>query len=151
MLLLSIRPMFAEAILSGSKSVEFRRRIPRKAEPGTEVAIYASSPTCALVGIATISEFAEATPEELWRRYKNVGGITYAAYTDYFSGSERAVGIVLTRVRRLMNQMALADLRSQWPGFHPPQQFAYLSRDRQCQVLEIPCESLALLCRETSG
>ena len=139
MLLLSIRPEYSEAIFSGSKCVEFRRRVPRQAEPGTELAIYESSPTCALVGFAMIAEFAEATPMSLWRKYRSVGGISYDAYRTYFSGTERAVGIVLTGVRRLTHAVDLDTLRERWPGFHPPQQFAYLTEDRQADLLQSRC------------
>ena len=134
MLLLSIRPEYSEAIFNGTKCVEFRRRVPRQAGPGTAIAIYASSPTCALVGLAMVVEFIEATPMALWREYKSVAGISYDAYRSYFSGTKRAVGIVLTEVRRLSQSLDLDTLRKQWPGFHPPQQFAYLCPERQASL-----------------
>jgi predicted transcriptional regulator len=151
MLLLSIKPDYAEAILDGLKCVEFRRRVPRQAEPGTDIAIYASSPTRALVGFATIAEFAEATPMALWSEYKNVGGIAYDDYRTYFSGTERAVGIVLTYARRLTHALKLDTLREWWPGFHPPQQFAYLCAKRQAELLQSKCDSVALYYRDGSS
>ena len=53
-LLLSLRPRFAQAILSGAKTVEVRRR-PVNAPPQTPIILYASSPTMAIVGTATPS------------------------------------------------------------------------------------------------
>jgi hypothetical protein len=46
-LLLSLRPQFADAILSGTKTVELRRR-PINAQSGTPILLYASRPTMAI-------------------------------------------------------------------------------------------------------
>ena len=54
-LLLCLRPRFAEAILSGAKTVELRRR-PINTQPGTPILLYASSPTMAIVGTARLRE-----------------------------------------------------------------------------------------------
>lgn len=134
MLLLSIRPEFAESILSGTKEVEFRRRVPRRVGSGSQIVIYATSPTSALVGLATIADIIEASPVSMWRRYRKVGGIEYQAFTEYYAGSENAVGIVLTNVRRFLNPPALGELRKVWGRFQPPQQFAYLCKDREKKV-----------------
>ena len=42
-LLLSLRPRFADAILTGAKTIEVRRR-PVNASAGTPISLYASSP-----------------------------------------------------------------------------------------------------------
>ena len=126
MLLLSIHPVFASASLDGTKRVEFRRRSPRQAPAGSKLAIYASSPTCALVATATIDHYIEATPMSLWRQCREFGGISHSEFMNYFDGAEKAVGILLRSVQPLSMQIGLGELRTWWPGFHPPQQFAYL-------------------------
>ncbi len=126
MLLLSIHPEFAAAILDGTKQVEFRRRSPRQAPAGSKLAIYASSPTCALVATATIDRYIEATPLSLWRQCREFGGISHSEFMSYFEGAEKAVGILLRSVQPLSIQVGLSELRAWWPGFQPPQQFAYL-------------------------
>lgn len=141
MLLLSIRPEFSQAIFSGAKEVEFRRRAPRRATHGSQLVIYASSPTRALVGVATISEIVEATPTALWRRFRTVGGIEYQAFSSYYSGTDSAVAIVLSNVRCFKNPPSLVELRRSWGHFQPPQQYAYLCNDRIRKVRRLKLAS----------
>ena len=137
MLLLSIRPNFADQILDGSKQVEFRRRQPRQIEFGSRMLIYASSPTRALIGTAEVFDVVEASPDEVWDEYKEVGGIEYDAYNAYFDASDRAVALRLRKPVRFDTAISLADLRCKWPGFHPPQQFAYLTSERLRKITRV--------------
>ncbi|SFO06949.1 ASCH domain-containing protein [Amycolatopsis rubida] len=58
---MSLRPRFAEAILDGTKTIELRRtRV--SAPPGTKLVLYASAPTMAVVGIATLIGIEIASP-----------------------------------------------------------------------------------------
>lgn len=130
MLLLSIRPSFADKILDGIKKVEFRRRHPRQIKIGSTVLIYASSPTCALIGFAVVYAIDEASPKEVWDKYREVAGIDHCQFRDYFAACGRAIAIRLRKPVRLDSAISLNDLRGKWPGFHPPQQFAYVSSNR---------------------
>ena len=137
MLLLSIRPRFANQILDGSKQVEFRRRHPRQIEFGSRMLIYASSPTRALIGTAIVFDVVEASPEEVWNEYQHVGGIEREQFNAYFVASKRAVAIRLRQPVRFETAISLADLRRKWPGFHPPQQFAYLTSERLKKITRL--------------
>ena len=137
MLLVSIKPNFAEQILDGSKKVEFRRRHPRQIELGSRMLIYASSPIRALIGTAVVFDVVEASPEEVWNVYQDVGGIEHDAFNAYFESSDRAVAIRLRKPVRLDKAIPLDDLRCKWPGFHPPQQFAYLTSERLRKITRI--------------
>ena len=137
MLLLSIRPNFADRILDGSKKVEFRRRHPRQIELGTRMLIYASSPVRALIGTAVVVDVVEASPEEVWDEYQAVAGIDHEQFNAYYEECERAIVIRLSKPVRLSKAIPLDDLRSRWPGFHPPQQFAYLSSDRVLKISRV--------------
>ncbi|QEG43205.1 ASCH domain-containing protein [Roseimaritima ulvae] len=134
MLLLSIRPDFAEQILDGSKQVEFRRRHPRRIELGSRMLIYASSPTRALIGTAEVFDVVEASPAEVWHEFNDVGGIEQEVYNAYYEASDRAVALRLRKPIRFDTAISLADLRCKLPGFHPPQQFAYLSAERLMKI-----------------
>ena len=134
MLLLSIRPSFAEPILEGRKQVEFRRRQPRQIEFGSRMLIYASSPTRALIGTAVVVDVLEASPEKIWAEYRNVGGIAHDEFNAYFDSSDRAVAIRLRTPVRFDKAISLKELRCKWPGFHPPQQVAYLTSDRLREI-----------------
>ena len=134
MLLLSIKPNYADRILDGSKKVEFRRRHPRQIELGTRMLIYASSPVRALIGTAVVVEVVEASPEEAWDAYQGVGGIDHEQFNAYYEECDRAVVIRLSKPLRLARAIPLDDLRAKWPGFHPPQQFAYLNSERVREI-----------------
>ena len=137
MLLLSIRPNYADRILDGSKKVEFRRRHPRQIELGTRMLIYASSPVRALIGTAVVVEVVEASPEEAWDEYQGVGGIGHEQFNAYYEDCDRAIVIRLSKPVRLAKAIPLDDLRTKWPGFHPPQQFAYMSSARVKKISRV--------------
>ena len=59
--LLSVKPRFAEAILAGEKTFEFRRAVFRRQDIET-VVLYASSPTCKVVGEFTIDKVLSLAP-----------------------------------------------------------------------------------------
>lgn len=135
MLLLSIRPQYVERILDGEKQVELRRRKPRS-QPDDWMAIYESSPTKSLVAIAQVTEVRVHSPQCLWRGVRSVAGIAKHEFDEYFADCNRAVGIMFHSVIRLTDPVPLDDLRSSWPGFHPPQGFLYLSQTQKALVLD---------------
>ena len=53
-LMLSVRPRFARALLAGTKTAEIRRRFP-DVPVGTTVVLYSSSPERALLGTMRVS------------------------------------------------------------------------------------------------
>ena len=123
--IISIRPNFAEAILSGVKSIELRRRIPYIGV-STRLWIYATRPVGAVVGSATVKRIIRGSPEEVWAESKSRAAIDRHAYNTYFDGAQEAVGLVLANVRR-GNAISIEMLRSVRPGFHPPQVIAKIS------------------------
>jgi predicted transcriptional regulator len=119
--LLPIQPRYVEAILSGAKRVEFRRR--RFGRPICHVVIYATQPVKGIVGFFRVSEVTEASPMELWHRFKHVGGIEEEAFQAYYRGVEQGVAIGIEEVVPLG---ALLSLESLSASFSVPQSFAYL-------------------------
>ena len=124
-LLLSLRPRFAELVLAGAKTVELRRVRPT-VPPGAVTLLYASAPTCALLGVAAVVAVHVAVHERIWRRHGRHTGITRIEYDAYFEGTSDAVAITLTAVRRLPQPVPLPELRRGREWFHPPQSFRYL-------------------------
>lgn len=137
-LLLSIRPKYAELILNGQKTVELRRVRPKVA-PGDLVLLYASSPTCELVGAFTVDAIEVSSPTALWKRHGSALGVTRSQLYAYFKGTSRAVAISVKAPRRIRHPLTLADLRSQLPGFVPPQSYVFLHPD-QVAALDITFE-----------
>jgi predicted transcriptional regulator len=88
-LVLSVRPRFARAILSGSKTAELRRQRV-SAPPGTAVILYSSSPMMAVVGTARIGAVDALAPRQAWRRYRKGLGLTKAEFDAYLEGNTMA-------------------------------------------------------------
>lgn len=119
---MSIRPQFAEAILSGSKLVEFRKR--RLAPDVSTVLMYATMPVGRIVGVFEVAGYDIASPTALWERHKGRAGIARDGYRNYYRGTSTAVGILIRDVRRLSRPIRLAELDS---TLAVPQSFLYLA------------------------
>ena len=124
--LISIRPRYAEAILTGEKTVELRRRIPA-IDLGTRLWIYATRPLGAIVGSAIVDKIIEGTPVEIWEMCMGRIAVGRCEYDEYFAGTDSALGIVLTDVTR-RRPIGIEQLREIQQGFHPPRVLARLSR-----------------------
>ncbi len=125
--LMSIRPVFAERLLDGSKRYELRRtRVQLSA--GDVVVVYASSPVCAVVGAFVVRGVELDSPSAIWRRHGGALGIERHEYCDYFEGAVQACAIAVgPRVR--CEPLLLSELRAQIRGFRPPQSYMFC-RDR---------------------
>ena len=136
-LFLSLKPTFADLLLDGKKSVELRRVRP-KAEAGTSVLIYASSPVRALVGTCVVEAIGAERPAVIWEMFGERTGLDEAAFHGYFSRCERAVAISVGRPRRLAEPVTIDVLRRRLPGFRPPQSFRYFSDSEARALCPLP-------------
>lgn len=125
--LMSIRPMYADRILRGEKRFEIRRRAVRLA-PDDLVIVYASAPVKAVVGAFTVKRVHVDTPAFLWRRYSEFMGVTRSAYQEYLRGTDLACAIEVRAVVSLPN-VGLDDLRAQQASFRPPQSYMFVGDD----------------------
>ncbi|GAB3849021.1 hypothetical protein GCM10029963_32780 [Micromonospora andamanensis] len=124
-LLLSLRPRFATAILTGHKTVELRRR-PINAQPDTPIILYASSPTMAIVGTARLRAIQALTPEVAWREHRRNLCLSRSEYDTYLDGSTLAYVLRIHQVCTLNEPLPLHRLREEGT-FHPPQSFRYVA------------------------
>lgn len=120
--LLSIKPEYAEKILSGHKRFEFRKAIP-KAEGIRTIVIYATMPVGKVVGEFDIDGVLEDHPRKLWPRTSEFSGITRKFFNEYFHGRSTAYAIKVKRARRYEVPM---DLQHVARSTTPPQSFMYL-------------------------
>ncbi len=120
----SIKPLYAEQILEGTKTIELRRRFPVDVPAGTSALIYTSSPTRALTGIAEIRGVAKLSPKAIWRVYAKEACITRKEFDLYFSGLDHGYAIKLGNARALRRPIELAELRDRFK-FEPPQSYLY--------------------------
>ncbi len=126
-LLLSVRPEYAQKIFGGTKTVELRRILPRIAK-GDLVLVYVSSPVKAVMGAFTVDQVIDQRPEALWRMVEGKAGLTRREFKAYFSGASRGCGIFFTDVLSLQKPVTLQSLRERWPAFQPPQGYCYLAQ-----------------------
>lgn len=123
--LLSVRPRFASALLDGSKTAEVRRRRARISD-GTLCLVYASSPTCALVGAIRVATTDCATPDALWARHGDAMGLDRGEYDAYLSGSSRPCAILVGAVTAFEKPVYLSELRRRYNAFVAPQSYRFL-------------------------
>ena len=83
-LLLSIKPKYVDAILAGTKRVEYRTRI-RKDPEVTTALIYRSGDLKKIVAEFTIGGIIEGSPKQVWEQTKDFGGIEEKDYFRYFA------------------------------------------------------------------
>lgn len=122
-IILSIKPKYADLILAGSKTVEFRRAWA--AEKVDTIAIYASSPTQKLVGIVQVSEVVRAKPTTLWSYCsKRGGGLSRAELLAYLHGKESGLAVLLNSVKKFRQGI---DPTKVIKDFSPPQSFRYMT------------------------
>jgi predicted transcriptional regulator len=123
-LVMSLRPEYAEAILAGRKTVELRRRRVAAA-PGTLVLLYATRPAGAVVGFARIRKTINCESIEAWARHSAGMGIPKADFDAYLDGRDSACLLFLECVERI-DPLTLERLRSRGT-FTPPQSYRYLT------------------------
>jgi predicted transcriptional regulator len=125
--LLSLRPEFGQAILSGEKTIELRRRVLRNVGAGTLVVMYEAAPTMAVRGFAIVKNVETRSPGELWPSIWRHARVTQSQYRKYFAGAATAVAIHLEKATSLEKPLTLRRLRTVSSTFMPPQSFQYLS------------------------
>jgi predicted transcriptional regulator len=126
-MLLSVRPRYAESILSRAKRAEIRRQRP-SALPGTPVIIYATKPIGAVIGTASIGRICEGSPSDLWEQYHDQMGVTRDEFDLYLSGLSTAYLLLLDDASRLVSPLTLDDMRES-ADFQPPRSYRYVDHE----------------------
>lgn len=124
-LLLSIKPCYAEKIFNGTKKVELRKTKPRLSF-GDEVIVYVSSPVKELHGSFRVVQIVAKPIDELWALVSKDAGVTKVDFYNYYEGAKIGYGIFFDKPKLISAPLALAELRMIWSGFHPPQSYRYL-------------------------
>ena len=121
--LLSLRPKFVDALLNGTKTVEFRKR--PLASNVTHVAIYATRPVARVVAVFSVREQIVGSPRALWRKFGTVaGGSSRAGFFAYYEGCAQGVGIEVDELFRLDEPLTLQEA---FGIDRPPQSVQYFA------------------------
>lgn len=129
MIVLSLKPRFAEAILAGSKTVELRRARPNISGP-IRALLYASSPAKALVGECVVQDVLSDDVDALCRGHCRTSSLTEEEFRRYFKGVQNGSALMLQDPLRVDRPVPLERLRTAAPaGFRPPQGFCYIAAE----------------------
>ena len=120
-ILLSIKPEYSEKILSGEKKFEFRKRKPK--EPVEKVFIYESYPSKNIVGWFTIKDILTGSPDKIWEKCKNHGGIGKKNYFEYCNNQKTIHALEIDNFYQFESPINPFKMIS---NFKPPQNFLYL-------------------------
>jgi type I restriction enzyme S subunit len=125
--LLSVKPEFAEKILSDEKRYEFRKSGFRDESVVDSVLIYSSAPVQRIVGWFTLDTVVELPPERLWERFGSQSGIDDRdRFMSYFSGNDTGYAIAIDEVYQLSPAV---DPWHHFDEFRPPVSFKYIERE----------------------
>lgn len=124
-ILISVKPKYVEEILSGKKTVELRRRVPR-IPIGTRVWIYSTVPDAHVRLVATVERLEEQIPLIIWRRNSSKMGISRSEYNAYVEGCSKVCALHLSEVMPFSAPLSLQKLRDSQGIFNPPQFFKFL-------------------------
>ncbi|MBA2863982.1 ASCH domain-containing protein [Methanococcus maripaludis] len=80
-ILLSIKPIFAERIKEGKKTVEIRRMF--HADPGDSIFIYESKPVQRITARFKVEKVIHYLPDKLWDLTKDVNGLSKEEFDSY--------------------------------------------------------------------
>mgnify|MGYP005748777467 CR=1 FL=1 len=121
--LYSIKPIYSNQIITGTKKYEIRKKIPAKIPD--YIVIYSSSPESRVIGYAEVKNILERSVARLWEEVAGHAGITRKAYEEYFSGRSVGYAIELGNVKRFIRPFKLGEISA---SCVPPQSFSYISK-----------------------
>jgi type I restriction enzyme S subunit len=120
--LLSVKPKYAEEILSGRKKYEFRKSIFKK-QNIEKVYIYSSSPVSKIVAAFEIEQILKGSPEKIWELCHKSAGISKNDFFAYFKNSDVAYAIKIGNIDNFLNPIDPCRIIE---NFKPPQSFYYV-------------------------
>ena len=124
--ILSIKPKWAEKILSKEKRMELRRKLWNQKRIIKKAYLYVSSPTKKIVGFIDIESVFKERIEFIWLYSKNFSCLSKQEFDQYFLGCSHGSVIVIKTVKSFKNPI---DPRKLSPEFKAPQNFCYVSKD----------------------
>lgn len=122
--MMSIKPQFSNRIMSGKKTIEFRKVC--FADNVTKVYIYSSSPQKRIIGYFDIDKIVRDSPKNLWKKYSKRGCIEEDNFYRYFHEKQYGYGICIRRFVKLRQEVELDDVFDREIKVRPPQNYCYI-------------------------
>lgn len=120
--LLSIRPKYVNAIMTGVKRYEFRR-VVFKRKGIVFIYIYSTSPVNKIVGLCQIEKIIKGSPKEIWNRCCKHAGISKMDFFNYFRSLPVAYALKIKNAQRFHHEI---NPHSCIHNFRAPQSFYYV-------------------------
>ena len=119
-ILMSIKPVYVDKILSGEKCYEYRKTLPKR--DVSKIIIYSTHPVKKVVGEVSVKNILILEKEELWNKTKDKSGISKEFYDLYFKDKSISVAYELGEINIYSPYKDLKDLNINFV----PQSFIYL-------------------------
>ena len=107
-IILPIKPVFIEKILTGEKTYEYRKQLC--IDNIDKIYLYATTPVKAILGEVDVLAKITAHKEKLWNMTKDYSGISKEYYDEYFCKSERASAYYLGEAKRYKKPIRLNEV-----------------------------------------
>ena len=119
----TVKPIYANAIISGEKTVEFRRN----GSPSniTYMVVYSTSPDKKIIGVCDVTTCIAASPQNLWRRFRSNGLISRKEFFIYFDGVSTGKCYLLKNPKKFVRPILLKNC---WSFSKSPQSFVYIEK-----------------------
>lgn len=119
-IILPIKPLFAEKVLSGEKKYEYRKKLCQKEI--NKIYLYSTSPVKMIVGEAEVVDKMRMDKDLLWAKTRGQAGITKEFYDQYFARQDYACAYKIGDVKSYSRPIALHRIGIE----HVPQSFIYV-------------------------
>jgi len=120
--LLSIRPKYAEAIIEGRKSFEFRKSI-FKQHSIERIYLYATKPINKVIASFKVGEIIHKEPMLLWKELSQLSGISHSEFFKYFEDTDMGYAIGIKDLEVFPKPI---DPKQLIEAFIPPRSFRYI-------------------------
>jgi predicted transcriptional regulator len=125
-ILLSVKEVYAELLISGAKTIELRRRFPTNLQEGTRLWLYSSGGRKVVIGSCLIKKIERMSINELWKVACVDAMISWADFKAYFHGVSEGVAIYIQSPSRLDKPIKLSEIEDRKKLSRPPQSFCYI-------------------------
>lgn len=125
-IILPIKPVFADQILSGEKKYEYRKRLCKKEVK--KIYIYATAPIKKIIGEVGVVNKISMDKEKLWQETQKYAGVTKKFYDQYFEHQDCAYAYRLGEVKQYRFPVALDSIGIEYV----PQSFIYVGEFELC-------------------
>lgn len=135
-MLLSIKPAWAEQILSGKKRFEFRKIGPL-IDPGSRIILYTVEPESAIVGEFTLGTYLKGDVDFLIRKTRGHVPQSEEDLKKYFGSFSKGVALGIIKPVRHQEKITFEKIKELVPEFFPPQSFLYLDGEKYKPLLNL--------------